>query len=83
MESLKAKKVAGQTITFSILFWIITNFFCWPGNPAYTQDSAGLADSYFRAIPFLGNVAGDLCFAAIFFGGYRFIEERSLRTVKS
>jgi hypothetical protein len=51
-----------------MLFWMLTNFACWPNNPLYTQDFSGLVNCYIAAIPFLGNVAGDLFYNTLLFG---------------
>jgi len=34
------------------LFFLVTNFDCWLGNSFYTQDFAGLMNSYYLGLPF-------------------------------
>lgn len=64
-------KIAGASITGSVLFFLITNFAAWYGDVFYTQDFAGLMTSYAAGIPFFRNsVLGDLFFNAVLFGGY-------------
>lgn len=70
------KRIAGFSITSSLLFWILTNFACWPGNMLYSQDITGLLQCYVAAIPFLGNIAGDLFYSALLFGVYYLAEKR-------
>lgn len=70
----KPLRIAGFSLMSGLSFWIISNFFCWPGNPLYAQDLSGLVDCYFKAIPFLANVAGDLCFSALFFAAWRKVQ---------
>ena len=65
-----ALKIGAFSISSSLIFWTLTNFACWPGNPLYTQDLNGLATCYVAAIPFLGNIAGDLFYSALLFGTF-------------
>lgn len=67
-NNVSIKNVAKLTVSSSLLFWIITNFACWPNNPLYTQDFAGLLNCYVAALPYLGNVVGDLFYATLLFG---------------
>ena len=76
LGSAEAKpfRIAGFSLLSALSFWTISNLFCWPGNPLYAQDLSGLLDCYYKAIPFLGNVAGDLCFSALFFFAWRKVQ---------
>jgi hypothetical protein len=67
-KSVNIKNVAMLSVSSSLLFWIITNFACWPNNPLYTQDMNGLLNCYLAAIPFLGNIVGDLFYNTLLFG---------------
>lgn len=67
-QNISIFKVAFFSVSASFLFWLITNFACWPNNPLYTQDAAGLLNCYVAAIPYLGNVLGDLFYNTILFG---------------
>jgi hypothetical protein len=67
-HNINVKNVAFFSISSSLLFWLLTNFACWPNNPLYTQDIAGLINCYISAIPFLGNVIGDLFYNTLLFG---------------
>ncbi|MGM0563720.1 MAG: DUF6580 family putative transport protein [Pseudomonadota bacterium] len=59
------------SLSSSGLFYLITNFGSWLGNPMYSQDAAGLLTAYAAGIPFLQySTIGDLAFTAVFFGGY-------------
>lgn len=67
-NKLSVKNVAFFSVSSSLVFWLITNFACWPNNPLYTQDLAGLVNCFVAAIPFLGNVVGDLFYNTLLFG---------------
>lgn len=61
----------------SFLFFIVTNFFVWLIPGTYEPTLAGLALCYVRGIPFYGNqLAGDLFYAAVLFGGLVWAERR-------
>lgn len=45
-------KTTGFAILGSVLFFLITNFDAWMGSPLYTQDFAGLMQSYVMGVPF-------------------------------
>ena len=63
--------VIGASLLSSVLFYLITNFVMWIGNPNYTQDFQGLIQCYTVAVPFFNNgILGDLFFNGILFGGY-------------
>jgi hypothetical protein len=69
-------RVAGITLTASVLFFVLTNFAVWAGGffhtPAlYPLTSAGLVQCYVAAIPFFQNsLAGDFCYSTVLFGGF-------------
>ena len=77
-ESASHKNVLGFSISSSLLFWTISNFFCWPGNPIYTQDLSGLLQCYIAAIPFLSAIAGDLLFCSLFFLGFNYYSRKAV-----
>jgi hypothetical protein len=65
-------RVAGVTLTSSIIFFILTNFAVWlvPGS-MYPKTVMGLAECYMMALPFFRNtLTGDAIYGIIFFGGY-------------
>lgn len=69
--------VVTATVSSSFLFFAITNFAVWMGNPAYPQNFTGLMECYFAAIPFYKNsLIGDLFYSAILFGGFYFASQR-------
>jgi hypothetical protein len=70
-NGLKWSRILGFTISSSLSFWLITNFFCWPGNPLYSQDFLGLMACYTAAIPFLSQTIGDIFFSTLLFGVWK------------
>ena len=72
------KKKSVGTITLaallgSLLFFLTTNFAVWVFSPMYPATLEGLVLSYTMALPFLKfTIAGDLFYAAVFFGAYEF-----------
>ncbi len=68
---VKIGSVLLATAGSSVLFFLITNFAVWVGNPFYPQNMAGLAECYAAGLPFLNNgILGDLFYNAVFFGGF-------------
>lgn len=71
-----AIRVAGASISGSILFFVLTNFAVWMGGffhtPAlYSLNTQGLIECYLAAIPFFQNsLAGDLFYSTVLFGGF-------------
>lgn len=69
-------RVAGASISASILFFVLTNFAVWMGGffhtPAlYPLNGSGLVECFVSAIPFFQNsLMGDLCYSALLFGGF-------------
>lgn len=69
--------VTTAAVASSLLFFVITNFAVWLGNPAHPQNFSGLMDCYFIAIPFYKNsLMGDLFYSAILFGGFYFVKAK-------
>jgi hypothetical protein len=67
-DKMNVKQVMFYAVSSSLMFWVITNLACWPGNPLYTQDVKGLIQCYVAAIPFMGNIVGDLFYTLLLFG---------------
>jgi hypothetical protein len=70
-------RVLGYSLAGTALFFVVTNFAAWFGNPMYPQTAAGLAASYIAGIPFLQwSVLGTLFYAAMLFGGFAMLRHR-------
>lgn len=69
--------VGSAALFSSILFFLITNFAVFVGNPLYPQNLSGLMMSYAAGLPFFKNqIAGDLFYTSVLFGGYALIMRR-------
>lgn len=61
----------------SLIFYLVTNFGCFPNKPTYTQDINGLINCYVAGIPFLkGTLLGDLFYCGILFGSFEFAKRK-------
>lgn len=75
-------RIAGASVTGSVLFFIVTNFGVWAGGALfpqsmYPQTFEGLVACFVAAIPFFHNtLLGDALFTAVLFGGFAFAEKR-------
>jgi len=80
-QNIKIFNIIAASIMSSILFFIITNFAAWIGNPLYPDTFAGLIQSYVAGLAFFndGNygismffneLIGGLFFNTILFGAY-------------
>ena len=66
--------VAGVSIISSTLFFLVTNFVCWPGSTVYPQTMQGLLTCYDAGLVFYrNNLIGDLVYSGLMFGSYYLI----------
>lgn len=86
---LKGKVSAGSvflaSVSASLLFYLVTNFFVWIASPLYAPTMAGLIQCYVAAIPFFHTtLLGDLFYSTVLFGGFYMLQIRYpiLETVK-
>lgn len=64
-------RVLGYSLAGSVLFFLVTNFGAWLGDPMYPKNAAGLMAAYAAGIPFFQwSVLGTLFYSAILFGGF-------------
>jgi hypothetical protein len=69
-------KVFLFSISGSVVFFIISNFFVWFFSGMYSFNFSGLVECYTMAIPFFQNsVAGDLFYSTCLFGGMYILEK--------
>ncbi|MFI5222447.1 MAG: DUF6580 family putative transport protein, partial [Bacteroidia bacterium] len=73
-------RVAGMSLTSSVLFFVVTNLFVWAEGfvhhpELYPLNAAGLIQCYTAAIPFFDKtLAGDVFYNAILFGGFYLLQ---------
>lgn len=57
------------SLASTAIFFLVTNFICWPGSSVYPQNFGGLMSCYAAGIPFLkGTLLGDLFYSTALFG---------------
>lgn len=74
-----AGALVGASLTASMTFFFVTNFFEWLLNPhnLYPKTSAGLAACFTAALPFFRNtLLGDLAYVGLLFGLFHLAERR-------
>src|SRR5690625_6198243 len=72
MKKKNWKNLLGASVVGSILFFLVSNFGSWVGNPMYTNDLAGLITCYAAGLPFYPNtLASTVLYAGV---GYAVIE---------
>ena len=70
-------RVLGYSLAGSVLFFLVTNFGAWLGDPMYPQTAAGLVAAYVAGIPFFQwTVLGTLFYSALLFGGFALLRQR-------
>ena len=79
-------RIIGGSLLGSLLFFLITNFAVWLGDPTYPQTISGLIACYAMALPFyessifgnlaLNSVMGDLFYSGILFTALYWVESR-------
>jgi hypothetical protein len=86
LKRVTVVRLASAALLTSVLFFITTNFSCWPGNPIYSQDMAGLMTCFAAGIPFFkGTLLGNLFYSAVLFGAFELAQYRipQLRAVRA
>ncbi len=78
---LSAGTIVLGSLSSSVLFFLITNFAAWLGNPLYPQNFTGLMESYLAGLVFFNNssigisffvneLLGGLFYNLLFFGAF-------------
>ncbi len=71
-----APRILAGSLLSTVLFFLITNFACWPGSTTYTQDFSGLMTCYVAGVPFLrGTLFGDLFYSGVLFGVFALLQQ--------
>ena len=72
-----ALNIVGAAIASSLLFFVVVDFGIWLMGDMYPRTFAGLVACYTMALPFLRNqVAGDLLYTGVLFGGFALLERQ-------
>jgi hypothetical protein len=76
-KKVNVPRILVGTLISTAIFFLVTNFGCFPNNPIYTQDFSGLITCYVAGIPFIkGTLFGDLCYSALLFGSFVLLQQR-------
>jgi hypothetical protein len=76
-KKIKTSTVFLSATAASVLFFLISNFSCWPGNPLYTQNFNGLLNCYAAGIPFFkGTLMGNLFYSTLLFGVFEWSQQK-------
>lgn len=76
-DQAKAPKIFLASMAGSITFYVLSNFGVWLWDGLYPLNTQGLVACYTAALPFFqGTLAGDLFYAAVLFGAFRFAQAR-------
>ena len=68
-------RISVATLFGAVQFFLVTNFAVWAFGLSYPRTGAGLLACYVAGVPFFGNtLAGDINYAALFFGGFALAE---------
>lgn len=77
LDAITIKNLLFASLTSTAIFFIVTNFGCWPNNPLYTQDFSGLLTCYAAGIPFIkGSFLGDLFYSGVLFGSFYLLQQK-------
>jgi uncharacterized protein DUF6580 len=76
-KKITVQRVLAGALTSTVIFFLITNFACFPSNPTYPQNFNGLVTCYAVGIPFLkGTLLGDLFYSVVLFGAFALAEKK-------
>lgn len=76
-KKITAARVIGFSVSSSILFFIISNFFVWLTSGMYPLSGTGLMVCFVAAIPFFKtSLFGTLFWSAALFGGFELLKQR-------
>ncbi len=77
LKRVKPLRLLGASLGASIVFFLLTNFFSWLGNPLYPQTTTGLMTAYAMGVPFFWNTLfGDLLYTALLFGIFEWVQQK-------
>jgi len=70
LKKITVMRIIAASLAATTIFFLVTNFICWPGSSPYSHDFSGMMICYAAGIPFLKETfSGDLSYSGILFGG--------------
>lgn len=77
LKKVNMKNVIAGSLSASMIFFLVTNFGSWVGNPIYPAGIEGLLMSYSAGIPFFHyTVLGDLVYSGVMFGAFEYAKNK-------
>lgn len=77
LKKVNLKTVVAGSLSASMIFFLVTNFGSWVGNPIYPAGIEGLLMSYSAGIPFFHyTVLGDLVYSGVMFGAFEYARHK-------
>ncbi len=77
LKKITPLRLLGASLSASVLFFLVSNFFVWSSGTMYTKNLAGFVACYIAAIPFFWNtLAGDLFYVALLFGVFEWVKKQ-------
>lgn len=74
-KKVTLERVFAASVVSTLIFFLVTNFICWPGSVIYSQDFKGLMTCFAAGLPFLkGTFLGDLFYSLVLFGSFALAE---------
>lgn len=77
LKKVNLQNIIGGSLASVAIFFMVSNFGSWIGNPAYPQNFNGLMICYLAGIPFIkGTLLGSILYSAILFGSFAFTQKQ-------
>jgi hypothetical protein len=76
LKKVNPARVIAASLISTAIFFLVSNFVCWPGSATYPQNVGGLMTCYAAGIPFLkGTLLGDLFYSGVLFGSFALLQK--------
>ncbi len=77
LRKVTPQRVLAGALSATGIFFFLSNFGCWLGNPMYSQNISGLLSCYATGVPFLkGTLMGDLVYSGVLFGSFALMQSQ-------
>lgn len=74
---VSSARVLAYGLVGATVFFLVSNFGAWLGDPMYPKTAAGLGAAYVAGIPFFKwSVAGTMAYGALLFGGFALLRRQ-------
>ncbi|MFN8356967.1 MAG: DUF6580 family putative transport protein [Spirosomataceae bacterium] len=77
LKKVNFTNVLGSSLSASVIFFLVSNFFVWLNSANYPQNATGLMLCYTSGLPFFKNgILGDLFYSGVLFGAFELAKRR-------